>query len=325
MFWTAPLLAAACVFIQTASAAILQENFSSNPASHGWRVFGDTNLFAWDPAQKQLSATWDSSLPNTYFYHELGTVLGRDDDFSMAFDLELNDIGPGTNVNKSGAFGLAIGLLDLQQATNSAFLRGTGTGSPNLVEFDYFRDAGFGATIWPTFVSSNSVFNYNGTNDYTLLGLSTAVSYHVQMAYSASNSTLVTTMTQNGTPFSPIHSVTLATNFTDFRVNTFAISSYNDTGDDFDSLLAHGTVGNLVITTPPPPVSNLVGNTAPGNSWQVQFTGRTNWVYTLQRSADFRTWTNASAPLKGTGANQELQDPGARSGSSFYRLLAQKP
>jgi hypothetical protein len=321
----APALAGTLVAItQVAWAATLQEDFSTNPSDQGWSVFGDTNLFSWDAANEDLRVTWDSSQPNSYFYHPLGTVLGRDDDFTVAFDLKLNDIGPGLNTNKTGAFELAIALVNFSEATNTDFLRGTGTNSPNLVEFDYFRDAGFGATIWPTFISSNSVFNYNGSSDYTLLGLTNSDLYHVVMAYTASNATLTTTMTQNGAPFGPINSVPLSSSFTDFRIDTFAICSYSDTGDDYDSLLAHGILDNLVITTPPPPLTDVTGGFAAGNTWQVQFTGRSNWVYTLQRTTNFLTWTSASATVGG-GTNQVLQDTLPASSQAFYRVLAQKP
>jgi hypothetical protein len=216
-------------------------------------------------------------------------------------------------------------LLNFGEASSTNFLRGTGTDSPNLVEFDYFRDAGFGATIWPTFISSNSVFNYNGgTEDYTLLALTTGDLFHVGLAYTASNSTMTTTMTRNGVAFGPIIPVPLSTNFTDFRVDTLAICSYSDTGDNYDSLLAHGTVDNLSITTPPPPLAGVTGGFASDHTWQVQFTGRTNWLYTLERSMDFLKWTTASSTVEG-GPNQVLRDtlPGAV--GAFYRVRAQRP
>jgi hypothetical protein len=321
--WFAAVLGGLTLAAAPVYAATLQQDFSSNPAAQGWAVFGDPQLFAWDSTNQDLQVTWDSSRSNSYFYHKLGTVLGRDDDFSLAFDLRVNDAGPTANTNKTGAFELAIALLNFNQATNSGFLRGTGVGSPNLVEFDYFRDAGFGPTIWPTFISSNSVFNYNGSSDYALLGLTPGDWYHVVMAYSASNSTLTATMTQNGLPFGPINPVPLSTNFTDFRVDAFAICSYSDQGDDFDSLLAHGTVDNLVIVTPPPPVSNVVGAFSSG-AWQVQFTGRTNWSYTLERTLDLQTWTPAAPALNGSGAPQSLQDNAALAAQVFYRLRAER-
>ena len=81
--------------IPAAQAATISQDFSSNPAQAGWQVFGDTNLFAWDQTNQALEVTWDSSRPNSYFFHSLGTVLTRQDDFSCSFDLRLQDIGPG--------------------------------------------------------------------------------------------------------------------------------------------------------------------------------------------------------------------------------------
>jgi hypothetical protein len=312
------------MFTQLARAGTLQEDFSSDPASRGWQVFGNTNLFSWDALNQDLQVTWDSSRPNSYFYHRLGTILTREDDFSMAFDLRLADIRPGVNTNKIGAFELAICLCNFSEASRSNFLRGTGTDSPDLVEFDYFPDAGFGATIWPTFISTNSSFNYNGPSDYTALALTTNDWFRVVMTYTALNSTLTTTMTRNGAAFGPIHSVSLSTNFTDFRVDTFAISSYSDTGDDYDSLLAHGTVDNLAITTPLLPVIGMTGGFVSDNTWKVQFTSRSNWLYTLERTIDFQTWTSASS-ASGNGTNLVLQDTAPAPGKSFYRVSAQRP
>ena len=84
------------------------------------------------------TVTWDSSQPNSYFYHPLGTILTRNDDFSLEFDLQLND------AEASGyGFELAIGFLNLAEATSTNFNRSTGANSPDLVEFTYFPDAGY--------------------------------------------------------------------------------------------------------------------------------------------------------------------------------------
>src|SRR6266567_4657432 len=161
------LTGASATFTLSARAGTLQEDFSTDPAARDWRVFGDTNLFSWDAANQQLQVTWDSSQPNSYFYHPLGTTLSRNDDFSLAFDLRLADITPGVNTNKSGGFELAVGLLNFSEATLTNFLRGTGTDSPDLVEFDFFPDTGFGPTLWPTIISTNSAYSYNGPGDFT--------------------------------------------------------------------------------------------------------------------------------------------------------------
>src|SRR5512135_444119 len=77
-------------------AATFQEDFASNPDSRGWRVFGETSLFQWNSTNQWLEVTWDSSKSNSYFHRPLGTILSRDTDFSLGFDLRLNDIAIGT-------------------------------------------------------------------------------------------------------------------------------------------------------------------------------------------------------------------------------------
>src|SRR5260221_4646826 len=152
-------LALAGLFVMSvtrSSASTITENFSANPQQNGWRIFGDTNQFHWDSANENLAVHWDSSQPNSYFYHPLGTILARDDDFSLAFDLRLDNIGPGPDTNKPYSFSLGVGFLNLGEASRPDFRRGTGNNSPDLVELAYFWDSGYGATVWPTFVDRNS-------------------------------------------------------------------------------------------------------------------------------------------------------------------------
>ena len=78
-----------------AEAATFSEDFSADPGTHGWKIHGNTNLFGWDAANQNLRVTWDSSQPNSYFYLLLGTILSRSDDFSLALDLQLEDIAAG--------------------------------------------------------------------------------------------------------------------------------------------------------------------------------------------------------------------------------------
>jgi len=305
-------------------AATLQEDFATDPATRGWKVFGDAGLFSWNRTNQTLQVTWDSSLPNSLFYHPLGTVLTRDDDFGFACDLRLDDIGLGVNTNKTFAFEIALGLLNFDQASAPGFLRGTGANATNLVEFDYFRDTGYGATIWPELVDTNGTFNYNGPSDYTLLEMTTGDWFRVNLAYTASNQTLVTTMTRNGIPFGPINAVALNPNFTDFRVNAFSITSFTDAGDDYDSVLAHGVVDNIVITLPPPPVAKVVGFPANGQ-FEVQFPSRSNWLYTLERTEDFTSWISASPSQNGNGGGMVLIDSNAPPQKAFYRVRAERP
>lgn len=312
------------LFAICSQATTITENFSADPLQNGWQIFGDTNLFQWDSTNHDLAVTWDSSQANSYFYHPLGTVLTRDDDFSITFDLQLNDVA----VDGFG-FELAISLLNFADATSTNLQRGVGIdpafGARSVAEFDYFPDAGFGATISPTMISSNnqfaSAFNFP-------LELTNGISFHIVMTYTASNQTFSTLITNNsnGQPFGPIDDVLLnsyGTNFSDFRLDTAAISNYSDT-NSYGSILAHGIVDNLVVIVPPPPVQNLTGTFSNG-VWQAQFISRTNWLYTLQRTTNFVSWADASPAANGNKTNQLLQDTNPHADKAFYRIRAERP
>jgi len=238
-------------------------------------------------------------------------------------DLQLNE------AEASGyGFELAIGLLNLAEATNADFQRSTGVNSPDLAEFDYFPDVGYGPTVWPIFVDTNSDFNYNGSSDYAIYAPIPGDWYHIVMAYTALNQTLVTTMTN----FEQTSGVTITdpldlTNsdypFTDFRVNTISISSYQDDGFG-DSIYAQGVVRNIVVTLPPPPIRNLTGAFSNG-IWQAQFCSQSNWLYTLERTCDFQCWTNVSPATPGNGTNLFLQDTNPPADKAFYCVSASRP
>lgn len=325
--FTLALAASAILFALPAPAATLSESFASNPLQHGWKIYGDTNLFQWDSTNQNLRVTWDSSRPNSYFYHSLGTILARGDDFSLAFDLRLADIGVGPDTNKSTTFSIGLGFLNFAQATQTNFLRGTGSESPDLAEFAYFWDSGFGATVYPTLVDTNSTFNYNSPSDYAIFALALGDWYHLVLNYTASNHTLLTTLTN----FEKTSGLRIAqpinTNFTDFRLDTFSISSYSDNGQDpqyAGSVLAHGTIANLALTFPSPPVQT-VGISFANGSWGAQFLGQSNWVYTLERTLDFQSWSDVSPSIPGQQSPVRLSETNAAASKAFYRIRATRP
>ena len=309
------------------TATVIAEDFVLDPAQDGWRIFGDTNLFRWNSTNQNVEVTWDSSQPNSYFYHPLGTILSRRDDFTLAFDVRLDDIGPGQDTNMASTFPIAIGFLNLDEASQTKFLRGTGSNSPDLGEFAYFWDSGFGATCWPTFVDTNSTFNYNSASDYAVFSLTPGDGYHIIMTYTASNQMVVATVTNFEQTAGTRITQLLNTNFADFRLAAVSISSYSAAGQDpqyAGSVLGHGTVDNLVVTVPTPPVQELLGWMTNG-FWQVQFVGKTNWVYTLERTTDFGSWTEASTPISGTDGALFIADTNPSPPSAFYRVQAHRP
>jgi len=313
--------------ISHAITTTISEDFSSNPLQQGWRIFGDTNLFQWDGTNQNLRVTWDSSQSNSYFYHPLGTILTRQDDFSLGLDLKLTDIGPGPDTNKATSFPIAIGFLNLDLAAATNFVRGTGTNSPDLAEIAYFWDSGFGATLWPTFVDTNSTFNYNSSSDFAIFALAPGDFYHVFMNYMASNQTAVLTITNFEKTSGVRITQLINTNFGDYRLRSISISSYSDAGQDpqyAGSVVAHGVVDNLLVTVPAPPVENVVGFLS-NSVWNVQFTGQPHWLYTLEQTIDFQTWSNASSSIEGVETTIVLRATNSPIKGGFYRVRAERP
>ncbi len=305
-------------------ALTVMEDFSTDPLAHGWQVYGNTNLFRWNSTNQNLAVTWDSSQTNSYFSLPLGTILARPDNFGVAFDLQLTDLANGTNAAKTNAFELVLGFINLASATSTNLWRGAGVsaahGGRNTGELDYFPDSGYGATISPTLLSSN---NQYATSFSFPLTLDPGALFHVAMNFTATNKTLHTTMTRNGQPFGPINDTILGSSFTDFRFDRFAVISYSDIGSD-GSLLAHGTVDNIVLTLPPPPMQALTAGFT-GNVWTAQFLSRSNWLYTLECTTDLSSWNCASLSTNGNGGSLTLPATNAPPGRAFFRMRADRP
>lgn len=306
------------------STTTYREDFSSDPRSSGWKTFGQADLFKWDAEMGRLHITWDSRRPNSYFYRPVGTVLSRSDSFELTFDLTLQDIQVGVNTNKAGMFQIALGLLELRSATIPGFLRGSGTNAWNLVELDYFPDSGFGATVSPTIISSNIQF---ATGFTFPLELTTNDLFHVVMGYQATNRTLTTLITRNGEAFGPIQDAVAPEGF-DFRVDSIAVMSYSDEGQDpvwGGSVLAHGILDNLALTAPVSPAPSISLKQVE-EKWEVEFPSREGWTYTLEAAGVLGQWESASPPTPGTGDPLTLLDARvAASSASFYRVVLTKP
>jgi hypothetical protein len=298
-----------------ARATVITENFSTDPLSYGWQMFGQTSLFHWNPTNRNLEVTWDSAQPNSYFYHPLGTILTTNDDFSLAFDIQVSD------ASGTGFFELAVGFFNFRDATNVNFARGTGSDSPNLVEFNYFPDTGWGPTLSCTMTDTNSVFHF--LEDF--VGLDSGVTYHVVLTHAAGAALVNGQVFRDGQLYTALPVSYLSTNFTDFRLDTVAVSSYTATNDPWgSSLLAHGSVDGFVVTVPPPPVQNLTGSFS-NAVWQIQFISRSNWLYNLERTGDYLLWTNVLSAIPGNGTNLFLPDTNAPANRAFYRVRAERP
>lgn len=333
------MLCRLCIAIQLAAAlpggaAAFQENFATDPFVRGWRTFGDASLFNWNGANENLEVTWDSSHTNSFCYLPLGTILTKADDFSFSFDVRLSDIQLGASPGKTNEFQIAAGLLNYTSATNANAFRGAGQsaayGVRNLVEFDYFPDAGFGETFASTVVSTNNRI-YPAHN--FPLRMTTGDTFRITFAYTASNQLLRTSATKNGAPFGLPPANTLGelslAGKGDFRVDSFSVISYSDaiqTGPlaFHGSVLAHGIVDNIEVIVPPPPVSDLRLSLV-NSAWQAQFISAIDWTYTLERCTDLFSWASVSTATFGTGSMLTLSDTNPSTTKVFYRVRAERP
>jgi hypothetical protein len=320
-------------------AATIVEDFSSDPLSNGWQRFGDTNLFHWNSTNGNLEVTWDSTHPNSYFYRPLNLTLTRYDDFTLEFDLRLSAIASGVEPGKTGPLQIGIGLLNLAGATSTNFMRGAWGGAPDVAEFayytsGYYEDSGViypsPASTVPSFIPGNaprhyapvflSVFENELPNEQTV---------HVRLAYTGADQTAVLSVTTNGVSLSQLEPLWLSDSgnsqftLTDtFRVDTLSISSYSSIGDPFDSVLAQGTVDNLTVTAQLQPITHFIGGPATNGYWVAQFFAHSNWVYTLERTSDFKSWLPVSEALRGTEDYLGLQDTNILPVQAFYRIQA---
>jgi len=301
--------------LSIAHATTITETFATDPLQNGWKIFGNTNLFHWNPTNENLEVTWDSTQTNSYCYQSLGTTLTRDDTFSLSFDLQVNDA-----IALQYGAELAVGLFKFSSATNAVFSRSGGT-SPNLFEFDYFPDTGYGDSVDATLIDTNGDFGHLYFV-YDSKTLNPGVTYQITLSHTAGTTNISGQILTNGVLFSSLPFVYSAP-ITDFRLDTLSISSYQDDGFG-DSILAHGVVDNFVVTLPPPPIQSLtvaLSNSIP----QIQFTSRANWLYTLQRTTDFQSWTDVPPITPGVAGMLLLSDTNAPADKAFYRVRADLP
>ena len=310
------LLALASVFVVSLSpAATFTEDFSRDPLTNGWHVFGDTNLFHWNATNQNVEVIWDSTQTNSYFAHPLGTTLALEDAFTVSFELQVSNA-----VAFNYGSELAVGLCQWSEVTNSTYSR-SGVNSPDLFEFDYFPDTGFGDSMDATLIDASNDFYFA----YDNLTLHPGVTYEITLTHAAGSPSIAGQVLADGLPYSTFANIYTEPGqpITDFRLDTLAISSYQDDGFG-DDILAKGTLTYFTLTLPPPPVQDLSGYFTNG-VWAVSVKTRTNWSYTLERSTDLRTWKSVTPATAGTSTNLLLLDHTPPSTNSCYRISAQRP
>jgi hypothetical protein len=223
--------------------------------------------------------------------------------------------------------------------TDPSFGRNNYGATPNVAGLDYYTDGYFvdggvvypsDATTTPTFVSGTDSFDYAPSMSIAIYDdrLPDNQTVHLCFSYTASNQTAVIVVTTNGVPLVSLPPLALTgtngfyeTSY-NFHLDTFCICNFSSYNDPSDSVLAHGTIANLVVNVPPP-AQNLSGSFANG-IWQVQFTDHLDWMYTLQRTTNFSSWLDVSAAVSGNGTNLVLVDSDPPPAGAYYRVSAER-
>jgi hypothetical protein len=318
---TCSLLLAATISVPGGRGEGFTETFESDPASAGWQIAGDASLFRWDAVGGALEVTWDSSRPNSLFYHPLQNRLTAASDFEFAFDLRPARIEAGVDPGKPGPFQMAVGLVRLADALAPGFIRGTGTDPRNLVEWDYFPDTGFGATVSPAIVTSTRRFAASFTFP---LELDAGAGFHVHVRYTSATRSLVVDMNRNGEPVGPVRGLVLPVSYGDFEVDALAIASWSDEGQDPSypgSLLAQGRIDNVDFASSVPGPLRISGRLTP-EGWEVRGQGIAGWWYRLERSRTLDSWEPVGDGVQAVTSEVVLWDHASPDGRAFYRLAA---
>jgi hypothetical protein len=219
--------------------------------------------------------------------------------------------------------------VNLREAMRTNYFRGSGvnatTGARSIVEFSYFADSGFGATVGTEMVSTNNQFAYSHTFP---VELTTGETYRVKMTFDAATQVLSTEILHNGEPYgeppnNTIRPLNYTSNFGDFEIDAFSITTYSDAGQSppqyAGSVLAHGIIDDVAITWPEPPIKTIQGFRE-GDKWVVRFEATGSWVYSLERTTDFQNWTEVASG----SAVSELTDGNPPSEQAFYRVSAHR-
>jgi hypothetical protein len=211
--------------------------------------------------------------------------------------------------------------LHWADATNASFSRAN-FDSPNVCEFDYFPYFTYPGGFSPDQVNAVMIdgSGYDLFYDYHVMSLVPGVIYQVAIVHQPGAGSISCEISTNGQVISTLPQWLDYGPIGDFQLDMLSINSYADGGPGSPDILAHGTVGNFAFASPLP-----IGNVQTPGAAQAAFGSDTNWVYTLEGSTDFQTWTAAAAGVFGNGTNLLLQATNPPAGPAFYRVRADLP
>ena len=291
------------------------ETFDSDPLTKGWSVHGDKSLFEWDEDSESLRVKWDTERPSSFFYKPLGRVLTESNSFAFTFQITLDSVKAGYLEGKPYTFQVALGLLNISSAIDKNFNRGTGSDSPNLVEWDYFPDTGFGATVSPAVASDKSEFSAGFTFPAELL---IGKTYSIKLIYNSEERVLKTEMLEDGKSWETIQTVEISSDFSGFFVDTFSISNFS-AKDSESSLLAIGIVDEVALVTSDT-LPKLFGVKINGSQWEAKSFLIEPEIWKVETSNDVLNWNRAILGSDSLNYFQYFNDTVTNKEFQFYRL-----
>ena len=291
------------------------ETFDSDPLTKGWSVHGDKSLFEWDEDSESLRVKWDTERPSSFFYKPLGRVLTESNSFAFTFQITLDSVKAGYLEGKPYTFQVALGLLNISSAIDKNFNRGTGSDSPNLVEWDYFPDTGFGATVSPAVASDKSEFSAGFTFPAELL---IGKTYSIKLIYNSEERVLKTEMLEDGKSWETIQTVEISSDFSGFFVDTFSISNFS-AKDSESSLLAIGIVDEVALVTSDT-LPKLFGVKINGSQWEAKSFLIEPEIWKVESSNDVLNWNRAILDSDSLNYFQYFNDTVTNKEFQFYRL-----
>ena len=311
------LLAIVFIAIESSLSAnnLYFETFDSDPLTEGWSIHGDKSLFEWDEGSESLRVKWDTEKQSSFFYKPLGRVLNESNSFAFTFQITLDSVKAGYLEDKPYTFQVALGLLNISSAIDEKFNRGTGSDSPNLVEWDYFPDTGFGATVSPVVASDKSEFSAGFTFPAELI---IGKVYSIKLIYDSEERVLKTEMIEDGKSWEKIQTVKISSDFSGFSVDAFSISNFS-AKDSESSLLAIGSVDEIALATSDT-LPKLFGVKINRSQWEAKSFLIDPEIWKVESSSDVINWNRAILDSDSFNYFQYFNDTITNKEFQFYRL-----
>lgn len=311
------LLAIVFIAIESSLSAnnLYFETFDSDPLTKGWSIHGDKSLFEWDEGSESLRVKWDTEKQSSFFYKPLGRVLTESNSFAFTFQITLDSVKAGYLEDKPYTFQVSLGLLNISSAIDEKFNRGTGSDSPNLVEWDYFPDTGFGATVSPVVASDKSEFSAGFTFPAELI---LGKVYSIKLIHDSEERILKTEMIEDGKSWEKIQTVKISSDFSGFSVDAFSISNFS-AKDSESSLLAIGSVDEIALATSDT-LPKLFGVKINRSQWEAKSFLIDPEIWKVESSSDVINWNRAILDSDSFNYFQYFNDTITNKEFQFYRL-----